>query len=69
MIEEVEILKWNNYKVVPRLVWQQGVFSYDSPNVYNLFIKVCGKIVQGHVPPSVSCFFFCISIHSIGEIV
>jgi hypothetical protein len=58
MIKEVEILKWNNYKIILGLVWQQGVFSYDSTSVFDSFFKVCGHIVQGHVPPSISCLFF-----------
>jgi len=29
MIKEVEVLKQNSYKVVFRLVWQKGAFSYD----------------------------------------
>ncbi len=30
----------------------------DSTSGFNFFFKVCGHIVQGHVPPSISCLFF-----------
>jgi len=30
----------------------------DFANGFNLFFKVCGHIVQGHIPPSISRSFF-----------
>jgi hypothetical protein len=30
----------------------------DFASDFDLFFKVCGHIIQGHVPPLVSCLFF-----------
>ncbi len=41
-------------------VWIFMIFFFlnDFTNGFDLFFKVCGHIVWGDIPPSISCFFF-----------
>jgi hypothetical protein len=43
--------------MVYELLWD-CFFLNDSVSGLDLFFEVCGHIVWGHVPPSVSCLFF-----------
>ncbi len=64
----MEILKLNSYKVIIGLVWQQGVFSYDFANVFNLFFEVHEHIhhykmwVQFISPRSLNQWIHCFFI-------
>jgi len=41
--------------VVYEFLWHCFVVNV-SMSGFDLFFKVCGHIIQGHVPPSISCF-------------
>jgi hypothetical protein len=39
-------------------ILQNGFLPYDYVSGFNVFLEVCGHIVQGHVPPLILCLFF-----------
>jgi hypothetical protein len=49
--------------MVYELLWDCFVPD-DFANGFDLFFEICGHIVRGHVPPSISCLFFALKKQS-----